>query len=93
MMIIMTAQASAEEIASVVARVEAAGLNAHLVQGAERNVIGVVGDIRRINREQFKLLPGVDSLLPISRPYKLASREFIPQELGFPDRRGADGRA
>ena len=84
MMIIMTAQASAEEIASVVARVEAAGLNAHLVQGAERNVIGVVGDIRRINREQFKLLPGVDSLLPISRPYKLASREFIPQDSAFP---------
>ena len=54
-MIIMSTEATTEQIASVVARVEAEGLNAHLSHGEERTVIGVVGDIRRINREQFLL--------------------------------------
>ncbi len=84
MMIIMTTEATTEEIASIVARVEAEGLKAHLSQGAERTVIGVVGDIRRINREQFVRLPGVDRIVPISRPFKIASREFIPQDSVFP---------
>ena len=84
MMIIMATEASSEQVAAVVSRVEAAGLHAHLSQGAERTVIGVVGDIRQINREQYRLMPGVDGIVPISRPYKLASREFIPQDSVFP---------
>ena len=84
MMIIMATEASTDQIAHVVARVEAEGLQAHLVNGEERTVIGVVGDIRRIVREQFLLFPGVDGIVPISRPYKLTSREFIPHDSSFP---------
>ncbi len=84
MMIIMATEASTDQIASVVARVEAEGLHAHLSQGAERTIIGVVGDIRWINREQFLLMPGVNSIVPISRPYKITSREFIPNDSVFP---------
>ncbi len=84
MMIIMTTDASADQVASVVARIENEGLHAHLSRGEERTIIGVVGDIRRVNREQFLLLPGVDSIVPISRPYKLSSREFIPNDSVFP---------
>jgi 3-deoxy-7-phosphoheptulonate synthase len=84
MMIIMATEASAQEVASVVARIEAEGLKAHLSQGAERTVIGVVGDIRWVNREQFLFMPGVNSIVPISRPYKLSSREFIPNDSMFP---------
>ncbi len=84
MMIIMSAEASTDQIASIVARVESEGLHAHLSQGVEHTVIGVVGDIRRINREQYTRLPGVDRIVPISRPYKLASREFIPEDSVFP---------
>jgi 3-deoxy-7-phosphoheptulonate synthase len=83
MMIIMSTEASTEEIASVVARVEAEGLHAHLSQGAERTIIGVVGDIRSVNREQYARLAGVDHIVSISRPYKLASREFIPNDSVF----------
>jgi 3-deoxy-7-phosphoheptulonate synthase len=83
MMIIMQTGATTDQIGMIVARVEAEGLNAHLSQGTERTVIGVVGDIRRINREQFALLPGVDHIVPISRPYKITSREFIPQDSVF----------
>src|SRR5512133_3183023 len=84
MMIIMSTEASSDQIANVVARVEAEGLQAHLVYGEERTVIGVVGDIRFVNREQFTLLSGVHGIVPISRPYKLTSREFIPHDSVFP---------
>ncbi len=84
MMIIMSTEATTDQIANVVARVEAEGLHAHLVHGEERTVIGVVGDIRPVNREQFQLYAGVHGIVPISRPYKLTSREFIPEDLVFP---------
>ena len=84
MMIIMTTEATGEQIASIVARVESEGLKAHLSQGTERTIIGVVGDIRRINREQFVRLAGVDRIVPISRPFKIASREFIQEDSVFP---------
>ncbi len=84
MMIIMSTEATTDQVATVVARVEAEGLHAHLSQGAERTVIGVVGDIRQVNREQFGLMAGVDHIVPISRPYKLSSREFIPHDSTFP---------
>ena len=84
MMIIMATEASTAEIEAVVARVESEGLHAHLSQGEERTIIGVVGDIRGINREQYLLMPGVTGIVPISRPYKLSSREFIPNDSVFP---------
>lgn len=84
MMIIMQTNATPGEIEAVVGRVEGNGLQAHLSQGEERTVIGVVGDIRLIYPDQFVHLPGVDRVIPISRPYKLASREFIPENSLFP---------
>ena len=84
MMIIMQTDATPGEISAVVERVETSGLKAHLSQGEERTVIGVVGDGRTIYQDQFLHLPGVDRVIPISRPYKIASREFIPQDSIFP---------
>jgi 3-deoxy-7-phosphoheptulonate synthase len=85
MIIIMHVEATTANIASVVSKVEAEeGLHTHLTHGEERTVIAVVGDIRRVNREQFLRMPGVDHIVPISRPYKLSSREFIPQDSVFP---------
>lgn len=84
MMIIMRTEATQSQIASVVARVEEQGLRAHISRGEERTIIGAIGDGRPINRDQFVLMPGVDRIVPISRPYKLASREFIPQDSTFP---------
>jgi len=46
--------------------------------------IGVIGDGQPVNREQFLYLQGVDRVMPISRPYKLASREFRPENSIFP---------
>jgi len=84
MMIIMQTDATQDQIAAVVIRVEEYGLRAHLSSGEERTVIGAVGDRRPVMMDQFLHLPGVDRVVPISRPYKLASREFRPEDSVFP---------
>jgi 3-deoxy-7-phosphoheptulonate synthase len=80
----MRTEATQTQIASVVTRIEEQGMRAHISRGAERTVIGAIGDGRPVIRDQFILIPGVDRVVPISRPYKLASREFISQDSIFP---------
>jgi 3-deoxy-7-phosphoheptulonate synthase len=84
MMIIMRADATQEEVALVISRVELHGLRVHLSKGEERVIIGAIGNGRTVERDQFAILPGVDRVVPISRPYKLTSREFSPQNTIFP---------
>ena len=84
MMIVMRADATNEQIQAVISRVRDSGLQAHLSQGTERTVIGVVGDIRIFQKDQIQRQKGVDRLAPISRPYKLASREFRSEDTVFP---------
>ncbi|MCA9968628.1 MAG: 3-deoxy-7-phosphoheptulonate synthase [Anaerolineales bacterium] len=86
MMIVMQRDATQEQVSAVVARVEASGLQVHLSRGAERTVIGVVGDIRKIQPDQYHHMPGIMQIARISRPYKLSSREFIPEDSVVPVR-------
>ena len=80
MMIIMRTGASPAQIQSVIESVVSCQLRPHLSQGEERTVIGVVGDGRPFSADLFSTLDGVERVVPISRPYKLASREFCPQD-------------
>lgn len=84
MLIIMHVGAHQNEITAVKKRVEELGLQAHLSQGEERCIIGAIGEIRGIDKDQFLYMPGVDRVVPISQPYKLASREFRPKNSIFP---------
>jgi 3-deoxy-7-phosphoheptulonate synthase len=79
MMIIMNVEASPEQIQAVVAKIEQNGFKAHLSTGEERTIIGVVGNNPIQTRDQFLFMPGISRIVPISRPYKIASREFISQ--------------
>ncbi len=83
MMIIMRADARPQEIETVVQCVQRRGAQAHVSSGAERTVIGIVGDTRRLSQDEFIRMEGVDRIVPISKPYKLASREFHPQDTVF----------
>jgi 3-deoxy-7-phosphoheptulonate synthase len=80
MIIVMQKGATAREIANVTARVEQLGRQVHLSEGEERAIIGVVGDGRPLDREQIGRMSGVEDIVPILRPYKLASRDFRPQD-------------
>jgi 3-deoxy-7-phosphoheptulonate synthase len=84
MMIIMNMGASEEQIQTVINRVEANGFKAHVSHGEERTVIGVLGSEPFKIHEQLIYMPGVDRIVPISRPYKIASRELVSQNTIFP---------
>lgn len=84
MMIIMNVEATEEQIQDVMAKVEACGFKPHPSHGTERTVIGVVGNNPIEKQALFVRLPGVDRVVPISRPYKLASRELQPANSVFP---------
>jgi 3-deoxy-7-phosphoheptulonate synthase len=84
MMIIMKTEANQEQVAQVISTVQSTGLQVHISTGEERTILGIVGDIRKVREEQFLYLPGVERVMRISRPYKIASREFIPHNSVFP---------
>ncbi len=79
MIVIMSSQASETQIQGVLSRLESRGLQGHRSGGEERTVIGVIGTrFEPQLGEQLEMLPGVERVTPISKPYKLASREFKP---------------
>jgi 3-deoxy-7-phosphoheptulonate synthase len=73
--VVMKKGASAEEIQHMVERVEAMGLKAHVIEGAERTVIAAIGEKRESTKHSLESGPGVDNVLPILAPYKVASLE------------------
>ncbi len=80
MIIVMKMGATTEQISSVIVRVEGLGRQVHLSRGEERTIIGVVGDGRPIDRNQFERMDGVEKTVPILRPFKLASHDFRPKD-------------
>jgi 3-deoxy-7-phosphoheptulonate synthase len=80
MVIVMQAHASAEAIAAVRARVTSLGLTPHVIEGVERTVVAVVGDERPVTPDVFAALEGVERVVPILHPFKLASRDFHPAD-------------
>jgi 3-deoxy-7-phosphoheptulonate synthase len=83
MMIVMKETASSEEIDAVVAKIERAGALAHRSKGARVTVIGAIGDVEQdVSVEGLGLegQPGVDRVVPILKPYKLASSQITHGE-------------
>lgn len=84
MIIIMEMQASEKDIQAVVTRVETVGFKTHLSQGEERTIIGVIGDERQLDKGAISRMHGVDRVVPVLRPFKLASRDFQPEASKIP---------
>lgn len=80
MIVVMKRGTPKAEVADVMKRLVDLGLQGHLSEGVERTVIGVVGVTVALPdlRERLELMPGVDEVVPISKPFKLSSREFQP---------------
>jgi 3-deoxy-7-phosphoheptulonate synthase len=78
MIVVMRTGSNQKEIARVIKRIESVGLTPHLSEGIEHTVIGVLGQVFPELRDSLELLPGVEQVIPVTRPYKLASREFHP---------------
>jgi 3-deoxy-7-phosphoheptulonate synthase len=80
-MIIVLSKGAGKRVVEVVSsEIEARGLAAHVSRGKERTIIGAIGDERLLNVGRLKSIPGVEKVIPILAPYKLASREFHPED-------------
>ena len=79
MVIVMAPDASDEDVAGVVARVEGVGGEAFVSKGVTRTIIGLVGDIESFHHLNLRALPGVADVHRISDPYKLVSRQHHPE--------------
>jgi 3-deoxy-7-phosphoheptulonate synthase len=78
MIIVMEANAVPEQIQQVSSKLEEKGFQVHLSQGVERTIIGAIGQKTTTTMELFETLPGVEKVVPIAQPFKMASREFKP---------------
>ena len=80
MFIVMHQGHTEKELTDILERLTQMGFTGHVSQGVERTVVGVVGRTNPELKETLELWPGVDDVVPISRPHKLAGREFQPQD-------------
>lgn len=76
MIVIMKSNATDKHVANIIRKVEELGFKPHLSKGEEKTIIGVIGSKKGNEQELFSGLPGVESVVPILKPFKLASREF-----------------
>ena len=74
----MRAQATEQDIAQVCAKIQSLGFRAHVMPGAERTAVGITGNHGPVPAEEFESLSGVAEAIPVSKPYKLVSREVKP---------------
>ena len=80
MLVVMKRDATKDEIDAVVERIKEFGITPVPLPGAERTAIGTFGSTSRAAAEAVESLPGVAEVVPISRPFKLASREVIGED-------------
>jgi 3-deoxy-7-phosphoheptulonate synthase len=76
MIIVVKPDATAEQVDHIIKKIKGLGLQAHVSKGTERTVIGAIGDEAVLQSVPLEAIPGVEKVLPILKPYKLASWEF-----------------
>ena len=80
MIVVMAKDSTPEQLEEVKARISRhPGLEPQVSEGAERIVVGVIGVVTPDMRDEMALAPGVSEVIPITKPYKMASREFHPE--------------
>ena len=84
MLIVMEQKATSKEIEIVVSAIENRGYTARPIPGGDRVSIGVLNNKGAVDASLFLGLPGVKEVIPVTRPYKLVSREFKPEDSVIP---------
>ncbi|HEX8218123.1 MAG TPA: 3-deoxy-7-phosphoheptulonate synthase [Chloroflexia bacterium] len=80
MIVVMRMGADAHEVGGVIQRIKELGYRPHVSSGSERVIVGIIGNDRPLDAENFISLTGVEKVVPILAPYKLASRDFKPTD-------------
>jgi 3-deoxy-7-phosphoheptulonate synthase len=80
MIIVLRPDSTKEQIDHILDRIRELGFKPHVSQGTVRTIIGVIGDENKLQAEPLSAIPGVEQVLAIQKPFKLASREFHPAD-------------
>lgn len=80
MIIVLKPGTTKSQVDHIRERVVALGLTPHISQGTERTIIGVIGDEQKLQAEPLQAIPGVEQVIPVLKPFKLASREKHREE-------------
>ena len=84
MIVVMKRGATQGQVTNVTARIEQLGCQTHISKGEECTIIGIIGNVRPLDREQIERMESVERTVPVLRPFKLASRDFHPQDTIIP---------
>lgn len=79
MIVVMKNNAKAEDIKNIANILKEHGLGIHISTGANKTIIGIIGDKNKISDVNVEILPGVEKCLPIMHSYKLASNDICPE--------------
>lgn len=80
MIVVLQNSAGEEPLQNVVSKLESLGFITHIVRGVEKTIVGAVGDKSRLMDISLETMTGVEKVISILAPYKLASREFKPED-------------
>ena len=80
MLVVMQAHATEEQVRAVCERIEALGLKAHPIPGSTRTAIGITGNKDAVDLGVLESMPGVVECIPVSKPYKLVSRDVKEED-------------
>jgi 3-deoxy-7-phosphoheptulonate synthase len=83
MIIVVRPGATEAQVNEILEQLQTHGLKAHISEGSERLIIGVIGDKSRLSSDSLEVLPGVEKLVPIMESYKLACKAFRPEGTSF----------
>ncbi|MBI3319283.1 MAG: 3-deoxy-7-phosphoheptulonate synthase, partial [Candidatus Omnitrophica bacterium] len=79
MIIVLKPNATKKQIDHLVEKIKALGLKPLVSRGVERTIIGVIGEEDLLRVQPLEVVPGVEKVMPVLKPYKLVSREFKPE--------------
>lgn len=79
MIVILKSDVTQKQIDDVIQRIETLGFRAHLSQGTYRTIVGIIGDEQKIQAQPLNAIPAVEKIVPVMKPYKLASLDAHPQ--------------
>ena len=84
MIIVLRPETTPAQLEHVLERIQQLGFKPHVSQGEHRTIIGVIGDENKIQAEPLQAIPGVEQVLAVMKPFKLASREFHKKDTVIP---------
>ncbi len=76
MIVVMKTDSTVKNTGDVIRKIEELGFKPHLSKGEKKTIIGMVGNGKKADPQVFMVMPGVENVVPILRPFKLAGREF-----------------